>query len=396
VRDAWETDFMQQDESLREELLAEVEAIAPILAEHAPESEKLGRLDDATWEALRKNRLLRFFCPHELGGDEADPVTQMEVLEALARIDASASWVAGILADVSAFAGASLPTRSAQRIFARGDPPMAGLFVPRGQAEPVDGGYRVKGRWAFGSGIYHADWVLGGVLVSGEPPVEGARMIVLPRDQVVVHDNWQAAGLKASGSCDYSVENVFVPHEMTFSLMDFGLGKAVTGGAALRLGFTAMVAPFHMGIALGIARHALDEITAQALVKGRFFQPSPLATHPHFQFGLGKAELELAAARALALQVLSSIWDQARAGRVPPPEQQAEARAASAYVTEVAQRAATVAFQAAGGGALFDTNALQRCFREAYAAGQHFVVSQSSYRALGQFKLRQPDANPML
>jgi alkylation response protein AidB-like acyl-CoA dehydrogenase len=100
---------MLQNESLREELLAEVDSIAPILAEHAPKSEKLGRLDDVTLQALRRTRLLRFLSPRELGGDEADPVTQLEVLEALARIDASGSWVVGILANVSAFAGAYLP-----------------------------------------------------------------------------------------------------------------------------------------------------------------------------------------------------------------------------------------------------------------------------------------------
>jgi indole-3-acetate monooxygenase len=70
---------MQQHDSPREELLAEVETIAPILAEHAPGSEKLGRLDDATLEALRKTRLLRSICPRELGGDETDPVTLLEV-----------------------------------------------------------------------------------------------------------------------------------------------------------------------------------------------------------------------------------------------------------------------------------------------------------------------------
>jgi indole-3-acetate monooxygenase len=160
--------------------------------------------------------------------------------------------------------------------------------------------------------------------------------------------------------------------------------------------FPAIVVPFSMGIALGIARHALDEITAQAVEKGRGLPPSPLPTHPHFQFALGKAELELASARALAVQVLSSVWDEARAGRIPPPERQAEARAAATYITEVAQHVVTVAFQAAGGSALFDSNPLQRCFRDVYAAGQHFTVSQSSYRALGQFKLGQPDANPML
>jgi len=136
----------------------------------------------------------------EQGGLEADPVTALEVLEALARIDASASWVVGIPAGSGSIAGAFLPARSAQRIFAKGIPPMAGMIPPKGQAEPVDAGYRVKGRWAFGSGIHHADGVLAGAFVPGQPPVEGARVIVLPRDQAVIHDNWQAAGLKASGS----------------------------------------------------------------------------------------------------------------------------------------------------------------------------------------------------
>ena len=270
------------------------------------------------------------------------------------------------------------------------------MIAPRGQAEPVGGGYRVNGRWGFGSGIHHADWVLAGTFVTGQASPDGVRVVVLPRDQVVIHDNWQVAGLKGTGSCDYSIENVFVPENMTFPLTDFILGNVVTGGAALRLGLPAAVAPFHMGIPLGIARRALDEIIGQAIDKGRGFPPSPLATHPHFQFALGKAELELGAARALALQILSSLWAQASAGQTPSPDQQAEARAACVYITEAAQRVATVAFQAAGGGALFDTNPLQRCLRDAFAAGQHFIVSQSSYRALGQFKLRQPEANPML
>jgi indole-3-acetate monooxygenase len=392
---------MQSDESLRDELLAEIEAVAPILTEHAPQSEKLGRLDEPIIEALRKTRLLRFACPRELGGYEADPITAMEVLEAVTRIDASAGWTLGILALTSAIAGAFLPVKTAQRIFANGVPPMAGMIGPKGKAEPVDGGYRVTGRWAFGSGIHHADWVIAGAFLPGQPlPTSprgaGIRMVLLPRGQVVIHDNWQVAGLKASGSCDYSIENVFVPDEMTFPFMDAGLGKAVTGGASLRLGLPALVIPFHIAIALGIARRALDGIIEQAGEKGRGSPPSPLSTHPHFQFGLGKAELQLASARALAFQVLSRVWTEARAGRVPPPSMQAEARAAAVYITEVAQQVTTVAFQSAGGGVLFDTNPLQRCFRDVHAAGQHFMVSQSAYRALGQFKLAQPDANPML
>src|SRR5215468_8444915 len=159
---------MQSDELLRDELLAEVEAVAPILTEHAPQSEKLGRLDEPTVEALRKTRLLRFACPRDLGGDEADPVIVMEILEAVTRIDGSAGWTLGILALTSAMAGAFLPVKTAQQIFAKGVPPMAGMIAPRGKAEPVDGGYRVTGRWAFGSGIHHADWVIAGAFLPSE------------------------------------------------------------------------------------------------------------------------------------------------------------------------------------------------------------------------------------
>jgi indole-3-acetate monooxygenase len=387
---------MQQEDLLRKELLAEIESIAPVVAEHAAASEALGRLDEPTMTALRSTSLLRFWSPRELGGLEADPVTQLLVLEALARIDASTSWTLGILAGVSGIVGAYLPAATARRLFADRIPPMVGSFLPKGIAEPVAGGYRVRGRWPYGSGIYHAEWVGAGAVIPSEPMPEGARLVYLPREQVVIHDNWQVAGLRGSGSSDYSIEERFVPQEMALPLADLFTGKAVTGGAAFRLGLPAWVGSFHIGIALGIARHALDEISTQAVEKGRGFPPSPLPTQPHFQFALGRAEIELASARAYGIQLMGDLYDEAQAGHTPSPARQAEARAASTYVTEVAQRVTTAAFQAAGGTALFDTNPLQRCFRDIAAAGQHFIVSQSAYRAVGQFKLNQPDANPML
>ena len=283
---------------LRNELLGEVASIAPVVAEHAMASEALGRLDAPTIAALRSTRLLHFLSPRELGGLEADPVTQVVVLEALARIDASTSWALGIIAGVPGFIGAYLPAASARRLFANSVPSMAGSFLPKGIAEPVPGGYRVKGRWPYGSGIYHADWVSAGASVPGQPATAGARLVLLPRNQVVIHDNWQVAGLRGSGSSDYSIEEQFVPEEMSLLLMDVFMGKAVTGGPALRLGLPAGVAPFHIGIALGIARHALDEISTQAVEKGRGFPPSPLPTQPHVQFALGKAGIELASVRA--------------------------------------------------------------------------------------------------
>ncbi len=128
-----------QDEVLRRELLAEVDSIAPILAEYASSSERLGRLDAPSIEAVRGTRLLRMFCPRELGGLEVDPVTAILVLEALARIDGSTGWTIGILCSAHVFPP-YLPAAGARRIYANGVTPLAGSFFPQGS-----GGARFRG-----------------------------------------------------------------------------------------------------------------------------------------------------------------------------------------------------------------------------------------------------------
>ncbi|MCH9671886.1 MAG: acyl-CoA dehydrogenase family protein [Gammaproteobacteria bacterium] len=382
---------MQATEEIRKTLLDEVAKIAPLLAREATECSEHQHLSAASFEALKDTRLLGCVAPRDLGGDEVDPLTQFEVLEAVSRVDGSTGWCAGILATTSAMVGAFLPTGSAAELFGSRVPPMAGMVAPKGKAVPVSGGYEVSGRWSFGSGIHHSEWVVGGVAVLGSSTL---RLVVLPRDDVTIHENWQVAGLQSSGSCDYSVANSFVSDEMTFPLADLMAGQAVTGGAAVRLGIPALVTPFHMSIPIGIAQRALDEVAAQANRKERGFPPSSIAGQADFQMALGEAELEFAAARALAVETLSKLWHAASAG-VPSPTLQAETRGVATYVTRVAQRVVTACFQAVGGSALFDTNPLQRCFRDVYATGQHFMVSRTAYQAVGQAKLGVAELNPM-
>lgn len=382
---------------LRDELLAEIETIAPVVREYASQSEQLGRLAEPIIKAVRQTSLLRFICAHELGGCEADPLTVMEVTEALSRIDGSVGWTLGIIANATALAGAFLPAESARRVFGSGVPIIVGALQPRNStAEPVVGGYLVNGRWSFGSGIHFADWVVVGALVPGQSPPDGLRVAVLPREQVTVHDNWQVAGLRGTGSCDFSIDNEFVPDNMTFSIMDAIHGDVVTGEKVMfRLGFPAFFTAFHVGVPLGIARRALDEIATQAISKSRgITATTPLAAQPQFQATLGKIEVQFKAARALAIQALSRGWAEVCTGRTPPAILQAEIRSSGTYIDELGQQITTEAFQAAGGSALFDSNPLQRCLRDAQAAGQHFAVSRSAYRNFGMFKLGQPDAQP--
>ncbi len=320
------------------------------------------------------------------------------MLEALARIDGAAGWCLMIQGGSSGLIGGFVPDEAAEAVFGGSIPNVAGVFAPRGQAVPVDGGFRLSGRWQFGSGIRHADWVVSGARVGDADAPTAFRMFVVPRSQVEIHDNWYVSGLKGTGSCDYSLNDVFVPESFSFEAMDLFQGRARRGGPLYRTGMPGFVAIEHTSVALGIGRRALDEITDQAASKHRGVlasTASALAKRGAFQRDLGKADLELRAARALAVEVFEHAWDLTCAGQVPEPALQAEMRSVATYVTEVAAAVVTTAYQYAGGGVLFDSNPLQRCFRDIHAASQHFAVSNSSYEGLAQFYLGLPDANPM-
>ena len=91
--------------------------------------------------------------------------------------------------------------------------------------EVTGGGYRLSGRWSFGSGCTHADVIsAGAVLSKGGVPLRGQdgqaqwRVALLPASKVEVHDTWHTTGLCGSGSHDYSIKDAFVPIGHTFDL----------------------------------------------------------------------------------------------------------------------------------------------------------------------------------
>lgn len=76
-----------------------------------------------------------------------------------------------------------------------------------------------------------------------------------------MHDNWKVAGLEATGSCDVSVRDCFVPAGFAWNP---ATATPRRGGALFRLGMPAFVAYEHVGFALGVARKSLDAATGLA------------------------------------------------------------------------------------------------------------------------------------
>ncbi|HEV8472623.1 MAG TPA: acyl-CoA dehydrogenase family protein [Methylomirabilota bacterium] len=385
---------MSAGATTRQALLDAAASIRDVLVASADDSERGATLAPAAVAALERAGLFLLKLPAVLGGAEADPVTQLDVIEAVSAIDASAGWCLMVGATTLALPGVFLADDAVKTVFADGRiPRAAGCYMPTGQAIETAGGYRISGRWAFASGIRHAAWVSGNarVLRDGRPTTE-RRVFVVPAGEVEVHDNWQVAGLRGTGSCDFSLRDRFVPEAFTW---DHEHATPQRGGALYRLGWPAFVANEHAAFALGVARRAVEAVLDVAASKTRGVSPTVLAERPAFQRFVGAAEIRMRAARALAVEVNAAAWAIVGAGERLTPRQQSELRSASIHVNEVCLDVVTGAFRYAGGSAIYDSSVLQRCYRDLSAGGQHFMVSDSGYEGLGQFLLGLPGAEPM-
>jgi alkylation response protein AidB-like acyl-CoA dehydrogenase len=385
----------------RAELLDAVARIGPQLAASSNESETQATLSGAAVAALETAGLFRLKLPVALGGAEADPMTQMAVIEALAAIDTASAWCAMVGATGAALLGAFLPEPGLQSTHRNGRLPLAAVsFFPGGVALAEDGSYRLSGRWRFCSGIRHAELVSVAAILehpggqhapaapAGPPDVI---FLAVPVSDVTIHDNWHAMGLKGTGSCDISITNCSVPQQMVFR-WDLARPQPQRGGNLYRMGVLAFVACEHIGFALGVARRALDELIRQVNDTRGVYRPSALQDRQVVHRLVGRFDLELAAARALAFERYSATWQRAEAGAQVDAAAQAELQAIATYTTDLAANMAGAAYRYGGASALYQPNILERLLRDIQAAAQHIAVSDAAYETHGKHRLGLVDA----
>jgi alkylation response protein AidB-like acyl-CoA dehydrogenase len=170
-------------------------------------------------DAIGRAGLFAMWLPRALGGPELPPLSFLEVIEELSRQDGSVGWCTVIPAGYARLAGGMAP-QAAREIFSSGRSVLVGTLNPAGKAVAVPGGYRVTGRWSYGSFIAHSQWVLGGCGVQDDPGA-ALRLCIFPRADVEVIDVWNVGGLRGTGSNDYRVTDVFVPEERAVPIPGF-------------------------------------------------------------------------------------------------------------------------------------------------------------------------------
>ncbi|MBV9350469.1 MAG: acyl-CoA dehydrogenase family protein [Mycobacterium sp.] len=336
--------------------------------------------------ALRDSGLLRGGAPVEVEGLELAPGTALRCAEEVARGDASAGWCVSI-AITSSLLVAYLPPVSRDELFGHGRGVAAGVWAPQGKARPAPGGVVVSGRWAYCSGITHADVMFAGCLLDDRPVV-----VTLPTAELQVLDTWHTLGLRGTGSHDTVADDVFVPNERVISIFD---GPLIYR-PLYRFPPFGFFAACITAAAMGNARAAIEDLVELAGAKKSAASTRTLAQRPTIQAAVAAAESALEAARALYYQSIETAWRASQDEPQVPVQARTRLRLAATHGVRTAADVVRTMFDLAGGSAIYDGAPLQRRFRDAFTATAHFQVNQASFELPGRILLDQPTEVAML
>jgi alkylation response protein AidB-like acyl-CoA dehydrogenase len=364
-------------------------SFGPELRERAPAIEQARRLPRDLSDRFAEAGFYRLFVPEIHGGLEAPPAEAMEAVEILAQADGAPAWCVFIGA-TSGSVLARLPDAAARAIFATKQTLLSGVFAPRGTAVAEVGGYRVSGRWPWGSGTQNADWILAGcrVIRDGAPELLRSglprpRTLIVPAGEVEFLDTWHVSGLAGTGSTDFALHDVFVPESHALEI----------GGAAPLERPLYQFPPFGLlalgiaAVALGLARAAIEELVALAGAKTPEASTRTLAARPQAQSEVALAEAGLRSARAYYYETIAAAWDAAnRSGRIEV-EHRRDLRLATTHATMASAAAVDRMYGLAGGTAVYQRSPLQRIFRDVHVATQHMMVAPPTLEVTGRLFL---------
>jgi alkylation response protein AidB-like acyl-CoA dehydrogenase len=374
-------------------LVEKAAALAPLIRAHAEESERERRLAPAVVDALHDAGLFRMYVPERFGGPGLDYVEGMRVIEETAHADGSAGWNLAIGAGTMSFAAMLDDDAAIEEVLKAPRALVAGSINPLAlRVLPEDGGYRLRGRLQYASGVLQSTWLAAGGLVfdgeqprftpAGAPVIRGA---FFPTSEARVLDTWRTNGLAGTGSHDVEVTDVFVPAARTW---DF-LGTEPKRHEP----FAAISLPSRLGIALvavgvGILRRALDELIALAAVKVPFTsRGAMLRERPGVQIDVARAAGLLDAARSHVRTVCGEVFDRVRAGGAVTVADLARMRLAYVTATEQLLHGVELVRRAAGMNAVHAGSPLERCWRDLHALSQHFALGTAHYERLGKIRL---------
>ncbi|WP_353631556.1 indole-3-acetate monooxygenase [Pseudomonas canadensis] len=344
----------------------------------AGEFDRLGHIAPDVIESFKAVGVYRALVPRRFGGDERSPGEFCAMIEEIAKADGSAGWVASF--GMSPVYLASLPLETIKQVYADGpDVAFAGGIFPPQPADPVEGGFKVNGRWKYSSGCMGASLVGVGIAPKNGDKLDLPRFAVMPQSQVRIDRTWDTVGLLGTGSHDLVVEDVVVPEAWTF----------VRGGPAnldepfFRYPSLSFATQVLSVVGLGVARAALDELRDMASGRISVTGAPAVADRPLAQVEIAKAEAALRAARCFFYEAIDDVWQLVLAGEPLPAEKVNLLRLSSTHAVRVAAEVARSAQMLSGMTGVYNSSPLARFVNDAQVVTQHAFMGDITYQNAG-------------
>ncbi len=372
---------MRRGVGIDADLVARATALRPLLAEHAERTESERQVVPEVMQALEGSGLFEVIVPKRVGGLGASMATQLSVAAELGKACASTAWVQSLL-NVTTWAATQ--AIAAPEIFgASHRPRVCGVLVPSGTATPVEGGYRVSGRWGFASGSFYASWFTGGVnIVDDTEHVTGIGMVLAPRKDFDIEDSWFVAGMKGTSSNTVVLDNAFVPAD---HLTPFGM-EAPGGrdpadlwplGSALSVVLT--------GPLLGAAQACADLVTEKAPKRALSYTSYLSTTESMVALAeIARARLDIDTAWMHAIEAANYI-DAVGTGAPRVALEEARLRGQCGYLLGKLRQGVDILLNVGGAGSFASANVLQRHWRDLNVGSRHaFLATNISLETYGR------------
>lgn len=354
---------------------AATRGILPRLAATAEKSERLRRLDDDAAAALQESGLARVLTPTAFGGFELSPGAHIWTCAELAHSCSAASWVLMVCVAHDYIIGRFSDECQREVYDGDADNLLAGALAPQGVLERVKGGWRLSGRWQFGSGCDHSPWFIFGARVTN-PGNDDYLVyhVMVPRSDVMIDDTWHTLGMRGTGSKDLVVENVFVPDHRAEPTYPTFVGLGVNCKSPLyRLPVYAGLSSMLSGSVLGMAERGLEKFIEVTGLR-RTAHGISKADGANMQRRVAESSAEIAAARRL-LDDMCRRFDNAMLADGPmTTADRVQFRWDAACVVEFCRRAIDRIYSASGAHGVYYGNAVDRAFRDISTACHHTVV----------------------
>ncbi len=377
--------------------------LVPALRERAATAEQERIILPETMSDLSRTGVLRALQPKRFGGMELDFQACFDIAYELGRGCASTSWT-GVNLLIHHWMLALWPDQAQKDVWEQNpDCGIASGVIPaQGQARPVEGGYMVSGRWNFSSGVNVSDWNMLAVTVREGDEIIDYKLVVMPKSDYRVIDDWQVLGMRATGSMSVEAKDIFVPEHRTLSMVDLRGGDNSPGAKSnpvplYRVALSMLSGHVIAATVVGNAQAALEMTVDSIKQRSAVTTGARMRDIQAIQIRVADAAARIDAARELIRNDFVAGQEFADRNEVPDMERKLRAKRNVSLGVKLCTEAVDNLHSLAGANGLYERHPMERIFRDAHGGGSHVLFSTDiNYSSWGLAALGGEVQNPLL